>query len=195
MRTWRFRRIYQYLSARFLLTPLLILLNFRIPLKQSNSLCFPDTKSPRLSTNTRYLALQLDLELYETTQMPSKKTYHIMALCLTAASLGIYIAVTFAGTHADPETKTRLSHSNLYLFRVNGTEIVTAPGKEFYFSWIGFCTQDDATMLGGERTVPPPEYVTFHAERLTSPMTDYSLNPKLHREAMVELVGGRCLRY
>jgi hypothetical protein len=110
--------------------------------------------------------------------MPSKKTYHIIALCLTAASLGIYIGLIFGGTHADPETKTRLSHSNLYLFRVNGTEIVTAPGKEFYFSWIGLCTQDDATMLGGERTVPPPEYVAFHGERLTSSMIELSFEPQ-----------------
>lgn len=91
--------------------------------------------------------------------MPSKTTYHLIAITLSVASWAIYMGLTLGGTNPDPEAKTRLSHSNLYLFRVNGTEITTAPGKEFYFSWIGFCTQDDATMLGGERTVPPPEYV------------------------------------
>lgn len=87
----------------------------------------------------------------------SKKKSHITAIVLTLGVWICYVALIFFGTNLNESTKTHLRHSNLYLFRVNGTEITTARGKEYYFSWIGFCSQDDATMLGGQRTVPPPK--------------------------------------
>lgn len=87
----------------------------------------------------------------------SKKKFHIAAIVLTLGAWGFYLALIFFGTNLDESTKTHLSQNNLYLFHVNGTEITTARGKEYYFSWIGFCSQDDATMLGGQRTVPPPK--------------------------------------
>ncbi|GHJ85962.1 hypothetical protein NliqN6_2364 [Naganishia liquefaciens] len=97
----------------------------------------------------------------------SKKKFHIAAIVLTLAAWGCYVALTFFGTNLDASVKTHLSHSNLYLFRVNGTEITTAPGKEYYFSWIGFCSQDDATMLGGQRTVPPPRSLGVYLSRVS----------------------------
>lgn len=122
-------------------------------------------------------------------EIPSKNTRcHRLAIFLSTVSWGLYVALVFCGTPVDPELeKGHRSHSNLYLFRVDGTDIVTAPGKEYYFSWIGWCSQDDVTILEGKRELPTPKYVAF-PKRLDEELTVMAMcNSKVHREAMVEL--------
>lgn len=93
------------------------------------------------------------------------KTPHGLSIITTLVSWIMLLLITFGGTPIIKDNKTALSDDQLYFLRINGTEVTSAPGKQFYFGWSGFCVQDDLTLLGGQREMKPPKSVPFDCSR------------------------------
>lgn len=115
---------------------------------------------------------QLPFPTYETLDTMSEKTAqkydskggskltstpHGLSIGLTLVAWFLLLLITVAGTPIIKSNKTPLSDSQFYFLRINGTEVASAPGKQFYFGWSGFCVQDDLKLLGGQREMKPPK--------------------------------------
>lgn len=81
------------------------------------------------------------------------------AFWLTFGCWASLMFLTFGGTPLDAKSKAIIQDYQWYFMRINGTEVVSAPGKQFYFGWAGFCVQDDVTLLAGNAAVRPPKWV------------------------------------
>jgi hypothetical protein len=84
-------------------------------------------------------------------------TPHGWSIGLTLVAWFLLLLITVAGTPIVKSNKTPLSDDQFYFVRINGTEVASAPGKQFYFGWSGFCVQDDFKLLGGQREMKPPK--------------------------------------
>lgn len=84
-------------------------------------------------------------------------TPHGWSIWLTLGAWICLMLITFGGTPITKDPKIPLTDDQFFFLRINGTEVASAPGKQFYFGWSGFCVQDDIKLLGGKRELQPPK--------------------------------------